>query len=214
MIGLLVALFLSGEAFASDAVGLDLSEAILRIQPEPTPLAVDDEDSMGSEEDPDSDTDASQNDDDSEADTGVTNYQHNEYFFDTTSWISALLKMLSRDSTKSANKYKPILNEAARSALGLLVDFGTDGLSGIRRGLLVDPARRIWKVSFGIALALFPLVIVVNVFLAYSQGMGASTARVEMVQNLIEGMVLLGFAWGSYILINYVISIGWGLASF
>jgi hypothetical protein len=55
---------------------------------------------------------------------------------------------------------------------------------------------------------------VVNVFLAYSQGMGASTARVEMVQNLIEGMVLLGFAWGSYILINYVISIGWGLASF
>jgi len=217
-LSIFLALILSSNVFAS--AGVDLSISPASDNPPPTTPLIDggegtgQEGTAGSEEGQEDGSDSSKSVEESEAGASVTNYQHNEYFFDTTSWISALLHTLSADSSKSANKYKPILKEAAKNALGLLLDFDTDGINGIGHGQLVGPAQRIWKVSFGVALALFPLVMVVNVFLVYSQGLGAGTARAEMVQNLIEGMVLLGIAWGSYILVNHVISIGWGLASF
>lgn len=148
------------------------------------------------------------------SETTVTNIQTNEYYFDTTSWLDALLHTLTKDSSKSVSKFQPALKTIALSAFQYMLDFDTDGLEGVKGGSLIEPAKKIWRVSFGVALALFPLVMVVNIFLTYSQGLGAGSARAEMVQNLVEGMVLLGFAWGSYILVNYIISIGWGLASF
>lgn len=127
----------------------------------------------------------------------------------TNAWISVLTKAANGAVKDSEGDIRGI----ASASFLFVLNFSSEGIAGVANGSLVTPISSVWRDSLQIALILLPLVIVLNAALVFTQGLSAQIARAEMIEVLVRSLMTGIFAAGSYLIIDYIFKVGWGITA-
>ena len=135
-----------------------------------------------------------------------------EIEFDTPSLFNSYTFIVDQSMQETQDFIAGDLDEAEEASFMLFMRFSSKGLLGVDPRVY-DLTAKLWRGTFRVSLLLAPLVLLLACVGVLSSGVSAPIARAEMFNALIKTMATLGFAYGSFILLNKVVQIGWGVAA-
>jgi hypothetical protein len=128
-------------------------------------------------------------------------------------FFQTMVYVVEKSAESAADKLREQLSPPVQDAFLMLLNFSSMGLDGVQGGRFVGPTFDLWQRAFKVAMILFPLVATINAATVLTEGLSAPIARAEAFKSVTTSILNFLFAWGSFLIVNYALKIGWGTTS-